>query len=536
MSGESTSDAQWSQARSLEDVAALTADWLEGSVASQPGYAREAGPDEESLELVPVLAAVNRAGYLTTCSQPGHEPTVGADGAVWAQRPAVEGFIHHGSLLRELVTRGQAAGMLVVLEQSPQVELPFPPVVGGAVGVTTRDDQPYTVFGHRHNQYREDELCPAAAAADIDRAAHLTLVDPDFRDGRRLWDLLLAAVDAAAAYTDEMTELVAPAVKFRSTSWLTPDAITTWRADLEMLIADGAVGDDPVHVGFAAFTVVRLAAGYSIAALLEEFGSERAQLYGELFEGDDLGDELEAGFGDGPPIHTVILIESVVIAESARGHDLGAWMVSEVVARMSGAIDTLVLLYPYPAVARTGEADELAAVTALSAHWAKVGLEQIPQAPMFLGASTAFVGLGEAHARLNAAAEDVQVLVPRALFGDPRPGGGSMLPGEPGERWEAEATAGGDDDAADDLDVPPGLWTLAHRGFSGGGRLDVWLFPTKLDALREGAAMAMEFGLDRDAAARAMLEAEDFQGVLDRFDEWSPESHLLRVQMAYLSN
>jgi hypothetical protein len=25
----------------------------------------------------------------------------------------------------------------------------------------------------------------------------------------------------------------------------------------------------------------------------------------------------------------------------------------------------------------------------------------------------------------------------------------------------------------------PAVWTLAHRGYSGGGRLDVWVYPTK---------------------------------------------------------
>lgn len=43
------------------------------------------------------------------------------------------------------------------------------------------------------------------------------------------------------------------------------------------------------------------------------------------------------------------------------------------------------------------------------------------------------------------------------------------------------------------------VWTLAHRGYSGGGRLDVWAFPTKAAALRAGAELAMECGLDEDA-------------------------------------
>jgi hypothetical protein len=42
------------------------------------------------------------------------------------------------------------------------------------------------------------------------------------------------------------------------------------------------------------------------------------------------------------------------------------------------------------------------------------------------------------------------------------------------------------------------VWTLAHRGYSGSGRLDVWVYPTKAAALRAGAELAMACGLDED--------------------------------------
>ncbi|ASR39866.1 hypothetical protein BAY61_31770 (plasmid) [Prauserella marina] len=67
----SRADAErWYAARSLTDLGQLTAAWLEGELESQPGYVPGNGPDEETNELVPILAAVNRAGYLTMCSQP----------------------------------------------------------------------------------------------------------------------------------------------------------------------------------------------------------------------------------------------------------------------------------------------------------------------------------------------------------------------------------------------------------------------------------------------------------------------------------
>lgn len=47
----------------------------------------------------------------------------------------------------------------------------------------------------------------------------------------------------------------------------------------------------------------------------------------------------------------------------------------------------------------------------------------------------------------------------------------------------------------------PAVWTLAHRGYSGCGRLDVWVYATKQEALREGAKLAMACGLDEDERA-----------------------------------
>jgi hypothetical protein len=80
------------------------------------------------------------------------------------------------------------------------------------------------------------------------------------------------------------------------------------------------------------------------------------------------------------------------------------------------------------------------------------------------------------------------------------------------------------------------VWTLAHRGYSGGGRLDVWAFPTKAAALRAGAELAMECGLDEDAQARTLFESGKYEKVLERYEQTSPDYHLLRVQPAFLQD
>jgi hypothetical protein len=74
----------WGAARSLAGLGELTAQWLEGAIDSVPGYC--GGPAEETRGLVPVLAAANRAGFVTDCSQPGGR------GPGWEQRAAVSGF------------------------------------------------------------------------------------------------------------------------------------------------------------------------------------------------------------------------------------------------------------------------------------------------------------------------------------------------------------------------------------------------------------------------------------------------------------
>jgi len=106
----STDRARWYAARDRHDLGRLTAQWLEGAIASQPGYQPGWGPDPETTELVPVLARANRAGYRTDASQPGRADTTGYDGALWDQRAAVEGWIDRDRV-SGLVTTAESAGL-----------------------------------------------------------------------------------------------------------------------------------------------------------------------------------------------------------------------------------------------------------------------------------------------------------------------------------------------------------------------------------------------------------------------------------------
>jgi len=80
----------------------------------------------------------------------------------------------------------------------------------------------------------------------------------------------------------------------------------------------------------------------------------------------------------------------------------------------------------------------------------------------------------------------------------------------------------------------PAVWTLAHRGYSGCGRLDIWAYPTKRAALLAGADLALACGLVEDERAVALYHAGRLEAVLARYEETSPPDHLLRVQAAFL--
>lgn len=84
-------EALWTEPQSLEELGALTARWLEGEFNYIPnGYSH--GPDPETTELIPVLAHLNRVGFVTVGSQPGRifdDDPSNPWGAQWA---SVEGF------------------------------------------------------------------------------------------------------------------------------------------------------------------------------------------------------------------------------------------------------------------------------------------------------------------------------------------------------------------------------------------------------------------------------------------------------------
>ncbi|MGW2892288.1 DUF6919 domain-containing protein [Streptomyces griseoruber] len=178
---------RWRSAHTVADLGELMALWLEGELRSWPGYMPGCGPDEETTHLIPSLAALNRAGFLTIASQPGETGT-GHDGLWYEQRAAVEGFVSDRTLYYRLLDAAEAVGLTVAVDDG-RVGVHDP-----AVTVTTVDGEPCTAFGSRLSYRDMRTIWPVIredAFVSLATAVRMTIAAPEPGiDGERLWPIL----------------------------------------------------------------------------------------------------------------------------------------------------------------------------------------------------------------------------------------------------------------------------------------------------------------------------------------------------------
>ncbi|AVH61840.1 hypothetical protein C4B68_40750 (plasmid) [Streptomyces dengpaensis] len=177
---------RWRSARTISDLSELMALWLEGKIASRPGYQPRYGPDDETAHLVPSLAALCRAGYVTTCSQPGFAGT-GADGLWWEQRAAVELVVTDPTLFHRLVDAAYAAGLFVrINDYRPDGGVQEEPVVA-----TTRDGEAMTAFGGRISRADMAIQWPGLDRdlyREVSTGTYVSIIAPEYgTPGERLW-------------------------------------------------------------------------------------------------------------------------------------------------------------------------------------------------------------------------------------------------------------------------------------------------------------------------------------------------------------
>lgn len=104
-------DRIWRDARSIGELGGAMAGWLEGHIAARPGV--HGRPNDETDSLVPILARLNRRGYVTTMSQPGYRGAADDD-QPWVQRACVEGWISADDpMLPRIIRAARAAGLVV---------------------------------------------------------------------------------------------------------------------------------------------------------------------------------------------------------------------------------------------------------------------------------------------------------------------------------------------------------------------------------------------------------------------------------------
>ncbi|WP_105973639.1 DUF6919 domain-containing protein [Streptomyces geranii] len=182
--------SRWRSARTVADLGELMARWLEGEIASRPGYQARYGPEDETEHLVPTLAALCRAGYVTTCSQPGVAGT-GVDGMWWEQRAAVELVVVDPALCHRLVDAAIAAGLFVRINDHrlDSGGVQEPPVVA-----TTRDGEAMTAFGGRISRADMAIQWPGLNRdlyRQVSTGTYVSVIAPEYGpDGDRLWTVL----------------------------------------------------------------------------------------------------------------------------------------------------------------------------------------------------------------------------------------------------------------------------------------------------------------------------------------------------------
>lgn len=178
----------WRDARSIADLGEAMASWMEGRGPDWPGYFGPFGQEEVdgAQHLIPTLAAANRAGYVTTGSQPAYDGMSG--GRHWRQRAHVDGVVHSGSPVLDRLTALERSGFLV-----------FRGWPRDRYVVTDRDGQPITGFGGfrlgRDHAAREWQGIGRHALRELkDHGTRLIIVDPAWGRDDRLWPALANAI------------------------------------------------------------------------------------------------------------------------------------------------------------------------------------------------------------------------------------------------------------------------------------------------------------------------------------------------------
>ena len=179
----------WREARTFEELAQLTSNWLDGALRSHPN-GHHGGPDFETRPIAGVLSEANRGGFLTEGSQPGELAAFRGD--PWHQRAYVCGFACPGlaQVLGEVARQAELV---------PRIYLPSGRCLrhGGAVDVTRWGARIALGVGdfYKARAIRQIYLgCRAQAVNEVIAACQVTLIDPEWGRNDLLWGTLHQAL------------------------------------------------------------------------------------------------------------------------------------------------------------------------------------------------------------------------------------------------------------------------------------------------------------------------------------------------------
>jgi hypothetical protein len=199
---------------------------------------------------------------------------------------------------------------------------------------------------------------------------------------------------AGPAREQERTVKVStPEVRYRSTNRSTYDACMDWQATLH-LDTDDPTGT-PICGGHTDFLTIRLGEAplHGILSMADD-----TPAFAPLFDGTTLGQTIAEQFRH--PINTVVIFRDIHIDPALRGHDLGAWMLSEVIARMATSTDTLVVGRQYPIRLAEDIVSRRRVERSLRPYWRKIGVVPFDGAPEFWVQTTSNDSLQHARTAL----------------------------------------------------------------------------------------------------------------------------------------
>jgi hypothetical protein len=177
---------QWMAARRFSEASELTARFIEGTLGFFPGHY---GPFvcDESLPLVPYLAALNRSGFLTTTSQPGF-----TRGHINKQRAFVDGLVKDPEVVRKIDRLSLVSDLYVlVCPRGNPAGIKLPVTIedfkaSGFSGEAWADVEDDYIFGIDNFK----EIYNDALFRDLSTTYYVCIIDLCWGRANHLWEVI----------------------------------------------------------------------------------------------------------------------------------------------------------------------------------------------------------------------------------------------------------------------------------------------------------------------------------------------------------